>query len=159
MDTQKKEVFDDFVEKTISVFNMQEKLVGNTFFFPEISGFDCVSWKDDRERDIAILAVRALCRAYKLSYFMFSSEAWISTFSQEEADVVKAGGGNLPRPSNDPNRKEVCICTFVSKEETYASYAPIVEVMGKRMLGEWEFFGSSVGETTSAWQVCFGGEK
>ena len=154
MDTEKKEIFDDFVLKTIFVFNEQGKLSGNTFFFPEINAFDWCAWKDDRERDLAIGAVAALCLKNCLTYFMFSSEAWISTYSQEEMEAAKASGTDLPRPSDDPKRKEVCICTFVSKNETYASYAPIIEVMGKRFLGEWKNF-SEEGEAKSTWQECF----
>jgi hypothetical protein len=40
MDTEKKKIFDDFVLKTIFVFNAQQKLSGNTFYFPEIDAFD-----------------------------------------------------------------------------------------------------------------------
>jgi hypothetical protein len=153
MDTEKKNIFDEFVLTTIGAFNMKHGLFGNIFYFPEINSLDLATWADDKERGKVMQVVADMCLKNCLSYFIFASEAWISTYTEEEVELAKKLTGHTPRPSQDPKKKEVVICTFVSKKEAFASCAPIIDVMGKRLLGEWADLPSE--NMTSAWQECF----
>lgn len=64
-----------------------------------------------------------------------ASEAWVSEVSKKKAE--KLGEHNLPRPSQDPNRKEVFMVSAMTRSgETEFDLYDIVSSNGKRILNK-----------------------
>ena len=94
-------------------------------------------WQDDREKQMIASALRLIFAARNVVRYVMASEAWIVHRSKEEMDDE---GGDLPVPSECPDRQEVLSIFGVEEGRSIGAQAPILHTGDERSLGPLKIF-------------------
>lgn len=83
----------------------------------------------------------------RVDVFGMANEGWVSVMSKEDSKKIDKGEMEIPKPSLDPNRKEVLVFTVLNenRESRMISYEIVTE-KGKKILKNFPNFSKTKGK-------------